>query len=201
MSGSVLVLRVFGRVVAMFSFGVLLLLAACGGGGSGGVVRVQLDGVSPSSGGPGTLVELAGRFGLGTSFEVCGIPLGDLVFVDASGATVLPADMSLGVPYSLARGAVPEIPAGKACEVSVLLDGVVVAGAGGATVTFESLAVVPGVPTDLVASPGDGGLRLRLRSLVMVAVRSRITSSASMVGLGGSRWIRRLRVVRLWWLG
>lgn len=110
---------------------------------------VRLDAITPTTGTAGTHVELAGLFTAATRVEVCGVPLEGLALGKLDRVVIAPGIAGDGSASRTASGVVPAIPAATTCDVTLLVEGVAVAGTN---VTFTSPGTTgPGEPEE----PGD----------------------------------------------
>ena len=136
----------------------LLVLTACGGGQQAQPPR--LDGLTPLSGAPGTLLGATGRFPHDATLHLCDAPIDDRAFLDADGQRVMPPD-AVGRTFGRLQGRVPDVGRDGACAVQLVVDGEAM---GEPFETSFALLPPPNAlpprPERLRATPGDGRVTL-----------------------------------------
>ncbi|MDR9391359.1 MAG: hypothetical protein RI554_04945, partial [Trueperaceae bacterium] len=124
---------------------------------------LRLDGLSSTQGAPGTLLEATGRFTADTDLLVCDLAVLDPAYAredDAAARWAPRPEADADAIYPRMRGAVPDLPPGRACGVTLRRDGTVVSPSDGASPTFTADPDLPGRPEAITVSDGDGRVRL-----------------------------------------
>ena len=160
-------IRPLRRLVLLVALGSGLV--ACSGGGGSGAVAPQdppdagpayVDAVTPTSGAPGTTLEVTGALPGDASVAVCDVPLDAAAFLPDGGDPVPVAAADPDVTYPRLRGDVPATVRAGACALAVVVDGDPLALEGAPTFTVEpagvgdpsaSTSTVTASPTSLLA--------------------------------------------------
>lgn len=185
----------------LLATGLTAALAACSSGGGPGVGApdapddapapgaAYVTSVSPTSGAPGTTLEVTGALPGDTHVALCDVPLDAATFVTDDGASVAVDAADPGVLYPRLRGDVPAAVEAGGCRLTLVADGTALQLDGAPTFTVEAPAVgaasaatstVTASPTSLLA---DGASE----AVIVVTLRDangvRLTSGGATVTL------------------
>jgi hypothetical protein len=136
----------------------LVALIACTEPG-GATDGTRTDTLAPTSGAPGTSVEVTGRFPADAALHLCNVPLADLNLDAPETILIAPGIHTNTDVRTRATGRVPTLTPGSTCALTIVRDGQTLPNAG-TTLTFTTDPTPPDAPTNLTATPRNASLAI-----------------------------------------